>query len=119
MRSRELEKLVRQLEERKTQIIHNIQETAREMESFSEAEVNDEGDYASISTDSLIDTAITRKQIAELKEIEYALSKVNKGTFGTCEMCGEPVGIERMRVKPHAKYCIVCREAFEKNGNHA
>lgn len=118
MRSRELEKLVRQLEERKVQIIHNIRETAREMESFAEAEVNDEGDYAAISTDSLIDTAITQKQMQELKEIEYALSKVSKGTFGTCEMCGEPVGIERMRVKPHARFCIVCREAYEKNGNH-
>ncbi len=116
MRSRDIERLVRQLQERKVQIEHNIQEATRELADLAEAEINDEGDYAANSTEVMIDSSITRQQIQELREIDYALNKAQAGEYGTCEMCSEPVGIERLRVKPHAKYCIVCRETFEKNG---
>ena len=116
MRSREVERLIKQLEERKQQIQYNIRETTRDLADLAEAEINDEGDYAANSTEVMIDSSITRQQIQELREIEYALAKAQTGEYGVCEMCGEPVGIERLRVKPHAKFCIICREAYEKNG---
>lgn len=115
MRTREFEKLVKLLNERREQILLNIAKANEEMDSFADAEANDEADFATIATDTMIDTAITQKNVLELKEIEYALSKARSGTFGVCEMCGEVIGLDRMRVKPHARFCIVCRETYEKN----
>jgi DnaK suppressor protein len=115
LRTREFEKLVAVLQERKAQIERNLMEAAREVESAGEAEAIDEGDLASIGADTQTEVLIAEQQLCELREIEHALAKVKLGAFGICEMCGEKIGIERLRVKPHAKYCIVCREAYEKN----
>jgi len=103
--------------ERKKQIEKNILETNSELEELKNVEINDDGDYASLCTDNLIDNAINEKQVQELKEIEEALEKIENGTYGTCEMCGEPIRKLRLKVKPYAKYCIVCREIIEKEPN--
>lgn len=102
---------------RRDQIIRNINRTTDEIEESTQSELNDDGDRASFSTENLIDTAIAQKQYDELSEIEHALGKASQGTFGICEMCGEHIGLERMRVKPQAKYCIFCRETYERNGS--
>jgi len=100
--------------ERKKQIEKNILETKNEIEELKNFEVNDDGDYASLCTDNLIDSAINNQQLKELQEIEEALKKIEDGTYGICEMCGEPIRKLRLKVKPYAKYCIVCREIIEK-----
>jgi len=113
---RDIAMFEKMLLERKNQIQKNIQDTAQEMSELSDCELNDEGDYAAASSDNMIDQAISSQQQRELGEIEYALSKIKDSTYGVCEMCEEPVGKERLKVKPHAKYCIVCRELTEKKG---
>ncbi|WP_234697182.1 RNA polymerase-binding protein DksA [Nitrosophilus alvini] len=110
----EVEYFKKLLEERKKQIEKNIKETASELEELKNMEVNDDGDYAALCTDNMIDQAINEQQYEELKEIEASFKKIKEGTYGTCEMCGEPIRILRLKVKPHAKYCIVCREIVEK-----
>ena len=115
MRSRELESFKKQLLTRKEQIEKNIRDAALELEGLSGVEINDEGDYATVSADNMIDSAINAQQQKELAEIEYALNKIEEGTYGECEMCSDPIGKERLKVKPHAKYCITCREIYEKS----
>jgi DnaK suppressor protein len=44
----------------------------------------------------------------ELKEIEAALLRMDKGTWGVCERCGHAVGHGRLRVIPEARLCIPC-----------
>ncbi len=111
----DIQKFKSLLLERKEQIIKNIESIQNEIASLRGVDVNDEADYAAISTDRLIDDTITTKQQRELKEIEEALKKIEDGSYGICEMCEEPISIERLKVKPQAKYCIVCREIVEKN----
>ncbi len=102
------------LEERKIQILENISIASNELEDLKSVEINDEGDYASVCADNMIDSVIQEKQIEELKEIEEALAKIEKGEYGICEMCGEQIKPLRLKVKPYAKYCIVCREVIEQ-----
>ncbi len=105
------------LNERKVQILKNIENNKKEINELKEQEVKDEADHASINADSIVEEAITSQQVKELKDIDYALEKINKGTYGMCEMCEEPIGYQRLKVKPQAKYCIVCREIVEKSSN--
>jgi DnaK suppressor protein len=88
------------------------------MDQLNHAELNDEGDFASASSESMIDQVITTQQSKELTEIDYALGKIKNGSYGTCEMCEEHIDKDRLKVKPHAKYCIVCREIVEKSGTN-
>ncbi|MDR1911988.1 MAG: RNA polymerase-binding protein DksA [Helicobacteraceae bacterium] len=115
MRLREIQRLTKVLLARKDQIERNLNGVVEEAVSAAQSEINDEADVAAISVGAQTDAAIGEQQLKELKEIEHALSKVSSGNFGVCEMCGEKIGLDRMRVKPHARYCIVCREAYEKN----
>ncbi len=116
MREHDIQYFKRMLEERKAQILKNISGSSRELDGLqSSGEVMDEGDFAAVSTDNMINEEIMAAQQRELKEIEEALAKIAQGTYGICEMCEEPIGVQRLKVKPFAKYCITCRQIAEKS----
>lgn len=111
----ELKEFEDRLKARKEKIESNLDKTSHELDDIRELELNDEADFASISTDTAIDNAILEQQRHELGEIDLALDKIKKGIYGICEMCEDPIGKARLEVKNFARYCIVCREIVEKN----
>ncbi len=114
MRNSELKYFVDMLISRKEQIVKNIAGVEQELNELNSLELNDEGDHASVSNENMREAAIGRQQELELLEIEVALGKIKDKQFGICEMCEEDISIQRLKVKPHAKYCIDCREIVEK-----
>lgn len=50
----------------------------------------------------------------DLKEIETALKKIKKGTYGICENCRKPIGEKRLEAKPQAVYCVTCEGELER-----
>lgn len=42
----------------------------------------------------------------ELEEVELALTKLDDGTYGRCETCGEPIAPARLEAMPAARFCI-------------
>jgi DnaK suppressor protein len=110
----ELEDFQNKLLDRRVQIEKNLKGTTLELEGMRDLELNDEGDYAAASAETIVDSAILVQQRKELNEIEFALDKIKKGSFGICEMCEEPIGKARLEVKNFARFCITCREITEK-----
>lgn len=49
-----------------------------------------------------------------LKEVTIALKKIEEGSFGVCERCGEPIAEKRLEALPFARYCIGCQRAVEE-----
>jgi DnaK suppressor protein len=45
-----------------------------------------------------------------LQAIEEALARLDKGTFGTCRDCGEPISPARLNAIPWTRVCITCKE---------
>lgn len=43
-----------------------------------------------------------------LSDVEDALVKLDNGTFGNCEGCGQPIAPDRLEAKPAAKLCMEC-----------
>ena len=43
---------------------------------------------------------------AELDEVERALAKLDDGTYGRCEICGEPIAEARLEAMPATRFCI-------------
>ncbi|MFA6188257.1 MAG: RNA polymerase-binding protein DksA [Sulfuricurvum sp.] len=115
MRDNELHYFEEILLARKVQIIKNLNGVEQEMIQLRESELNDEGDYASASNENLVESAIGAQQLQELNEIEAALAKIKSKQYGICDMCEDDIGFQRLKVKAHAKYCIVCRPIAEKN----
>jgi RNA polymerase-binding transcription factor DksA len=44
----------------------------------------------------------------ELAEIDAALGRIVEGRYGTCLACGGPMGLQRLRAIPEARYCVGC-----------
>jgi DnaK suppressor protein len=49
-----------------------------------------------------------------LQKIQKAIQKVEDGTYGICEECGDDISEERLKVRPEASLCIKCKEEQEK-----
>jgi RNA polymerase-binding transcription factor DksA len=43
---------------------------------------------------------------SELDEVERALAKLDDGTYGKCETCGDPISEARLEAMPATRYCI-------------
>lgn len=43
-----------------------------------------------------------------LAEVEAALERLARGTYGTCEVCGRPIAPARLEVRPTARTCVGC-----------
>lgn len=67
---------------------------------------NHPGDVATITFDREMATTLEDNSSHVLAEIDGALARIEAGTFGACEACGEPVGEERLEALPWATLCI-------------
>jgi DnaK suppressor protein len=55
------------------------------------------------------------KQIRErLGEVEHALEKLEKGTYGLCDICGQPIDPDRLEALPQANLCLECKAKYAK-----
>ncbi|MBI5878971.1 MAG: TraR/DksA C4-type zinc finger protein [Chloroflexi bacterium] len=52
-----------------------------------------------------------------LAEVEHALTKFDAGTYGVCEVCGKPIGDNRLEALPTARYCMDDQIKVEKRAN--
>ncbi len=50
----------------------------------------------------------------KLRDINFALEKIEKGTYGKCEKCGKEISKERLLAIPEAKFCLDCEKEEEK-----
>jgi|SRR5512133_3082820 RNA polymerase-binding transcription factor DksA len=44
----------------------------------------------------------------ELADIDAALERIQEGSYGACLSCGGPMGLQRLRAIPEARYCMAC-----------
>ena len=55
------------------------------------------------------DLALSAQALASVEEIDVALERIDKGTYGVCERCGQPIPKERLKALPHASLCVRCK----------
>ena len=52
--------------------------------------------------------ALVEQARARLAEVDAALARLDAGTYGACERCGEPIGSGRLEARPTARHCVDC-----------
>jgi len=72
----------------------------------------DEGDPDVVEREKSV--ALLETLQSELAATEDALRAVEKGTYGICERCGEPISPERLEVKPEATLCVKCQAEVDR-----
>ena len=58
-------------------------------------------------------TASLRSQL--LQEVDGALGRCARGTYGECEGCREEISPPRLKAIPWARYCLTCQELRTRN----
>lgn len=84
-------------------------EATPESEIKSE-DVQDEGDMAERAEDYEERSSTLSVLELRLNDIKHALSKIENGTYGNCEVCGVKIEEERLNVNASAKTCETCIE---------
>ena len=77
----------------------------------------DPTDRATLESDRNFMLRIRDREHKLIKKIKKALERIENGTFGICESCGEEIAFERLKARPVTTQCIECKtkeEAFEK-----
>ena len=83
-------------------------------EKNSDSKVQDSGDEALSLTMEKLQNSLQQSEIDELRLIEDALTRIDKGDYGFCIDCEEPISEARLENFPYAARCIVCQEEFEE-----
>jgi RNA polymerase-binding protein DksA len=64
------------------------------------------GDTATAMYDRELDEGLEEGARDTLVQIEAALQRIEDGSYGSCEVCGKPIGAERLSAIPWARLCI-------------
>ena len=69
----------------------------------------DLGDQASAEIDRNFMLRLRGREQKLLKKIDSSIEKVDNGTFGICEVCGQDIDLKRLEVRPVTTMCIQCK----------
>jgi DnaK suppressor protein len=64
------------------------------------------GEGTAMAVDRLSQVGVHDRLQTTLADVERALVKLEEGSYGTCDVCGEPVGDERLEALPWAVRCV-------------
>ncbi|MBQ8843942.1 MAG: TraR/DksA family transcriptional regulator [Elusimicrobiaceae bacterium] len=109
----EIKEIKKQLEELKADAEKRLKEK-KDMD-MPEAEVGDPIDAASQSLDKEILFELSGNSHNTIGQIEAALRKIEKGIYGRCELCRQPIPKKRIKALPFARYCVHCQTSSESN----
>lgn len=85
-------------------------------EKVSDDQVQDPGDQISASTMEDLNISLQNNERDEYAMIVKALDMLDKGSYGTCTECDQPISERRLQLYPNATRCLACQESFEERG---
>lgn len=110
----EIAEIAASLNEMKADIAKNVED--KKNLDLLEPEVGDSIDQATQSLDKEILFELSDNERRILRDIEAALRKMEKGTYGLCEHCKKVIDKKRIKALPSARYCMVCQSGSERSG---
>jgi DnaK suppressor protein len=122
LRKKDLDQLRQALEEERQRLIAQMAALDETASLTGPSEVNENvpgysihlAEYA--SENQVVETTLAQRalQAERLAEIEEALLRINNPGYGICQNCGKEIGLERLKVKPSAQFCVPCRQLKEQ-----
>jgi DnaK suppressor protein len=108
----QLEMFRRLLQQQRLQLMEDAGRTVTRMGDVAET-FPDPTDRAAWESDSTRDLRIRDRERKLIDKIEETLRRIDDGTFGECEECGEVISIGRLKARPVTTLCISCKSEQE------
>jgi RNA polymerase-binding protein DksA len=105
------------LERRRTELEHEMRAklTATREVAGSAAidQIIEGGDYANADLLATVDIAEVQRDVAELRELNAARTRLAAGVYGVCADCGADIALQRLEARPTAIRCTDCQARAE------
>ncbi|MBV1702077.1 MAG: RNA polymerase-binding protein DksA [Hyphomicrobiales bacterium] len=113
MNERQLEYFRRKLITWRDEISRESRETLAVLQNESESHP-DIADRASSESDRAVELRARDRQRKLISKINAALARIDEGTYGYCEVTGDPIGIKRLDARPIATLSLEAQESHER-----
>ena len=113
------EELGRRLNEERERLIKGLEQLRASAPAVGEAKEGspygkkEEGATEAMELETRL--ALERRSTEILSEVEHALQKLEQGTYGLCDACGQSIDMERLEIRPQANLCLACKTRQAKN----
>jgi len=114
LNKRELQRFRKLLMDQRDQIVGNTKRTLAGDIHVDPDDFPDEMDIASSEVSLQFAGRLREREQGLLSKIDAALAKIEAGEYGDCVMCGEAIGLARLKARPVAELCIECKSEQEK-----
>ncbi len=114
MKKTELKRFKKLLEEKRIALLENAKQTIAEDMTLDANDLPDEMDLASSEYIQSFTFRLRGREKTFLDKIDLALKKIEDGSFGACDSCGEEISVKRLEARPETTLCIRCKEDQER-----
>jgi len=109
---RQLRSFYRLLMVRRQELLSEAERTLGGM-TRSKENFPDPTDRASLESDRNAMLRIRDRERKLIAKIDDALKRIGDGSYGSCQECGSPIGLERLKARPVTTLCIGCKSDQE------
>ncbi len=111
------ERLLEEQERLRREIAELDADLSESLEESSEESPYDQhmAETAAVTLDREIDLTLQHNARAALVQIDRAFHKLDSGTYGLCDKCGQAIGEGRLTIAPFATLCVACKRLEERN----
>ena len=95
-------------------LLRDVSQSIKEESDHLRFDVGDFYDHASNDRDRELALVLTDREREKLQRVEDALKRIEEGTYGICEICGDEIDKDRLMVMPFTKLCLSCQEDRER-----
>ncbi len=111
-----LQKIKQELLQLRGEILENARKSHAESLSLGNDGVADIGDMSAKSYSQDVLMSLSQAQLSRIRDVDAALERIQQGGYGICVACEEEIAPRRLEVRPFSRYCIDCKEEYEKFG---
>jgi DnaK suppressor protein len=110
----ELEEFRHLLNEQLQSLVGESKDLVSGMHEAAKDTFADPTDRALLESNRNFNLRISDRERKLITKVQEAIRRVDDGTFGTCEECGDDIGAARLRARPVTTLCIDCKEDQER-----
>jgi len=121
LNKKELADYKKLIAKKKSELVDEISNLKAETQKSQKDAAGDISGYTYHMADVATDTydrefslGLVSNERKVLYELDDALKRIEDGTFGICEDCGEQISKSRLKALPYARLCVACQEKKDK-----
>lgn len=114
MRKTDQKKFIKLLNEQRSELLTNARRAVSGDIHLDPDDFPDEIDSASSESGLAFIGRLRERERQLIQKIDSALAKIEEGEYGICRVCGEDIGINRLKARPVADMCIDCKSQQER-----